>query len=64
MAQSARPKRGAVVVILEVSVDRTVTVHLDLLGVRGKKNSTVAGQGPALWHDRTPIRQAETGVGA
>lgn len=38
MAQSARPKgRGAVAVMSEVSAPGTVQVHLDLLGVTGKK---------------------------
>jgi hypothetical protein len=38
MAQSARPKGVTGAVIPEVSADRTVKVHLDLLGVSGKEH--------------------------
>lgn len=37
MAQSVRPKGVTGAVILEVSADRTVKVHLDLLGASGKE---------------------------
>ncbi|MCX4867849.1 hypothetical protein OIC43_32885 [Streptomyces sp. NBC_00825] len=37
MAQSVRPKGVTGAVILEVSADRTVKVHLDLLRAIGKE---------------------------